>query len=245
MLTVLTLLKLKPSPNGAQHGERQFWREMGSVYLEAWLAGVAKHVPKPHRVRVMTDSPEIVPRGVSTVALDTDVDAPGWWAKLNMFREGVSEGVTLYADLDTAFCGDLSPLCALTPDPLLMLDDRNVPGLPNGSVMLFDAERCHSIWDAYAVDPRRLEREYVVRGNDYSRAFDQAFVADWVRITTGGDPTFFQEQLPLGFCLNSYSELPHADDWRETRLIFGCGGSKEGKMHTATHQVFRENWAAI
>ena len=244
MLTVLTLLKLKPSPNGAQHGERQFWREMGSVYLEAWLAGVARHVPKPHRVRVMTDSPEIVPRGVSTVALDTDVDAPGWWAKNNAFRAVVSAGRCLYMDLDTVLAGDLTALCALTPDPLVMLDDRHVPRLPNGSVMLFDAERCRGLWDDYARAPRTFERFHVPDGDDYSHAFDQSYVAEWLA-GMGHSVPFFQDFLPVGYCLNAFSELPRTDDWRSARLIFGCGGSKEGKMHTASHQVFRENWAAI
>ena len=58
MLTVLTLLKLKPSPDGARHGERAFWREWGQAYLDKWISSVLRYVPGWKRIIVMTDAPE-------------------------------------------------------------------------------------------------------------------------------------------------------------------------------------------
>jgi hypothetical protein len=234
MLTVITLLKVHPSPNGEQHGERAFWREFGERYLDAWLSGVRAYVPEPRRIVVMTDVLHYV--GAPSVLLDKTVDAPGFWAKLEMFRDDVSHGKCLYLDLDNVINGDLSALCALTPDPLIMLDDRRVPGLPNGSAILFDAEACRGIWERYAQTPREIEREYVARGDDYSHAYDQAFIANWLCYPDYVyRPTFLQDLLPEGYILNARSELPNAADWRTARLVFGGGSEKEGKIHTSTH----------
>lgn len=234
MLTVLTLLKVHPSPNGAQHGERPFWREFGPRYLEAWLKGVERFVPGPKHIRVMTDAPEMV-RSAECVMLDQDVNAPGFWAKLNMFRSGVSNGRTLYCDLDNVINGPLDELCALTPDPLIMLDDRRVPGLPNGSAILFEAEKCRELWSQYAEVPRFMERRYVAVGDDYTMAYDQAYIWQWLESYWGARP-FMQDMLPEGYILNARSELPNAADWRSARLIFG--GGAEGKPHLSKHPGF-------
>jgi hypothetical protein len=242
MLTVLTLLKVKPSPNGEQHGERAFWREFGPQYLNIWLANARKYIPQPHQIVVMTDSPKLVSvgNGIGVALLDSTIDAPGFWAKLNMFRVG--HGKCLYLDLDNVVCGPLDELCALEPDPLIMLDDRRVPRLPNGSAILFNADECRHIWSSYAQDPRSFEAIYVARGEDYSTAYDQAWIAQCCRDDTFEPVPFFQDLLPHDYCLNAVSELPHAEDWRDSRLIFG-GGAK-GKPHIMTHPAIAEHWHA-
>jgi hypothetical protein len=239
MLTVLTLLKLKPSPNGEKHGERAFWQEFGLRYLGNWLNAVARFVPQPHQVRVMTDhdgllQTQVDDDGVEYVPLGRIVDAPGFWAKLEAFRYAPG-GKCLYLDLDNVINGPLDELCALEPDPLIMLDDRRVPGLPNGSAILFDAERCRWLWKYYTDDPETCHASYVARGDDYSNAYDQAFIAKNVA-HWHGPPETFQELLPKGYILNARSELPNAPDWRTARLVFG--GGAEGKPHLSNHPAF-------
>ena len=235
MLTVLTLLKVKPSPNGQLHGERPFWREFGDQYLAAWMANVRKYVPAPHQVVVMTDAQDLVHTTAPdawVAPLDSTTNAPGFWAKLEMFRHG--HGKCLYLDLDNVITGPLDELCALEPDPLIMLDDRRVPRLPNGSAILFDASRCRHIWTEYTASKWWVESYFVPHGDDYSNAYDQAFIA---RSHTGwASPTpLFQDLLPPNYCLNAYSELPGAENWQDSRLIFGCGSAKP---HTSTHPAF-------
>ena len=239
MLTVLTLLKVKPSPDGHLHGERSFWAERGRQYLDAWLEGVDRYVPKPHQVLVMTDDERLLAMQVDDraeyVPIGRIIDAPGFWAKLEMFRYAPG-GKCLYLDLDNRIIAPLDALCSLTPDPLIMLDDRHIPRLPNGSTILFDAERCRFLWDRYVKMPRDIEAAFVARGGDYSKAYDQAYIAENIeRRSYGRDPRFFQDLLPDGYCLNAYSELPKADDWRDAHLIFGCGAAKP---HTSKHPAF-------
>lgn len=239
MLTVLTLLKLKPSPNGERHGERAMWREHGRRYLETWMESVDRYVPGPKQIVVMTDSTIYAPLPPNTAAmhsapLDRDVDAPGFWAKLNMFRAEMSAGKCLYMDLDNTINGPLDELCALTPDPLIMLDDRRVPGLPNGSMVLFDAERCRGIWSSYVANQRAHEQYYVAHGDDFTLAYDQAFIATSPCVEY--PPPLFQSLLPPNYILNARSELPNVTDWSDTRVVFG--GGAEGKPHLSNHPAF-------
>jgi hypothetical protein len=237
MITVLTLLKTKPSPNGELHGERPFWREFGPQYLAVWLRNVRRFVPEPKRIVVMTDTIEDVAmlslnHGFDVVLLDAKVDAPGFWAKLEMFKHG--QGKTLYCDLDNIIAGPIDELCALTPDPLIMLDDRRVPGLPNGSMVLFDADKCRGIWADYSRDPRKFENWHTAQGDDYSRAYDQAYIAEWVESEYGFGVTLFQPLLPSGYILNARTELD-TEAWKQARVLFGCGSTKP---HTSKHPGF-------
>ena len=241
MLTVLTLLKLKPSPDGARHGERAFWREWGQAYLDKWISSVLRYVPGWKRIIVMTDAPEQIVLRYTTPSeatfrvaiLDSTIGAPGFWAKLEMFRHGV--GKSLYLDLDNVIRGPLDELCALTPDPLIMLDDRRVPGLPNGSMILFDADRCRGIWEHYTKRPRQYERDFRPVGADFGRAYDQAFIAEYLD-ESGHEVSFFQSLLPPSYILNARSELPNVTDLAATRVLFG--GGAEGKPHLSPHPAF-------
>lgn len=239
MITVLTLLKTKPSPNGEKHGERPFWREFGQRYLDMWLANVKRFVPQPHQIAVMTDDERLLKiqidrDGVEYWPIGFSVDAPGFWSKLHMFHYGI--GKTLYCDLDNIIAAPIDALVALDPDPLIMLDDRRVPGLPNGSLVLFEAERCRGIWRTYAEHPRETEHAYAgPKGEDYWHAYDQAFIADWYREFSGREPELFQDLLPNGYILNARTELD-TEAWKQARVIFG--GGAEGKPHVSKHPGF-------
>lgn len=230
MLTVVTLLQMKPSPRDIEHGARSFWAAYGLSYLRAWIGRVQRYVPNP-RIVVMTDAPELVAScGAVPVRLDPVIDAPGCWAKLNLFRPEVSIGTTLYLDLDTVITGDLSELCALTPEPILMLDDGGTPGLPNGSVLLFTAESCRPLWNLYTWYPEHVHRYYVPRGDDLSYASTDGYIARWL-----GERPFLQDVLPSGYILNNRSEA-RALDWPRAHLFFG--GEAEPMLHVPTHRDY-------
>jgi len=75
---------------------------------------VARHLPGQPRFVCLTDLPEI--DGIETIPLITTWS--GWWAKLELFREGLFDGASraIYFDLDTLIVGDISPLLALNGD---------------------------------------------------------------------------------------------------------------------------------
>ena len=82
-------------------------RSRGGRYGPGWVrrlaAGLRRHLPRPYRLVCLTD----VPDAVADVAepIPFRYDWPGWWSKLELFREDVSVGRMIYFDLDTVITG--------------------------------------------------------------------------------------------------------------------------------------------
>lgn len=223
MLTVLTLWK-PPRAQFAEQGERAFWawEQEGQRYIERWEAGVARYVPEPFRLMRLSGT-----------------DAPGWWDKVHMFRPEIAFGRCLWLDLDNVISGSLEALVNLPLDddtPMIMADDRAFPGLANGSVMLFDADRLRYLWEEYAESPLAIEAEFSERDR-WPYASDQAFVADRIR-ARGRRIPYFQDLLPPAYLLMA-SELEAGAAWSETHLVCGQGLPKP---HQSTHPFYAAHW---
>lgn len=235
-LTVVLLLKLDTKRREAQ-GENPFWQEWGAIYLERMVRNIRRHLPANTRIVVMTDRPAVVPAGCDTAGLQGD--QPGWWAKLNMFRRDVTCGRCLYLDLDNVLAAPIPELLTLRPNPLIMMDDRQMPGLPNASTMLFFAEQVRYLWDEYAKDPPRMHRQF--HETRWPHASDQGYTTALVRERTGQYPPYFQDLLGDGYALNSRVELEAGAPWNTTRLVFGCWTPKP---HESLHQFYSLHWHA-
>jgi hypothetical protein len=235
-LTVVCLLKLATTQGRAKQGEAPFWHQHGATYLRAMVRNCRQHLPASTRVVAMTDRPDLVPAGCEAVALEGD--QPGWWAKLNAFRRDVACGLTMFLDLDNVIAGPLTELLALTPDPIIMLDDRGVPGLPNSSTMLYHAERLRFVWDRFAAEPERWYREFDERV--WPICSDQAYITHVVR-GAGHTIPFFQDLLPPGYVVQSRYELEAGAPWQRAQLVFGCWTPKP---HESRHDFYRLHWRA-
>lgn len=236
-MTNIVALYFSKHRDREEHGERDFWREWGPIYVRRLFAGVDRHMPKMtlYRKYLITDTPAVAPPGVITVPLPTDLDtAPGWWMKLGLFA-GRFWGKTLYLDLDNVVSGDLGPLLALEPDPLLMLDDRVHPGLPNGAALLCYPERLRFLWDEYLAAPALTRQAF----SEWPHASDQAFIAHQIRRTLGHTPPFMQPLLPPGYILNARAELEAGCDWSSCALVYG---SYHPKPHESIHPFYDLHW---
>lgn len=235
-LTVILLLKLNTKGREAQ-GEVPFWHEWGPTYLERMVRNVRRHLPPDTRIVVLTDRPAVVPAGCDTALLTED--HPGWWSKLWMFRREVTCGRCLYLDLDNVIAKPIPELLALTPDPMIMMDDRQMPGMPNASTMLFFAEQVRYLWDRYATDPAGLQRRF--HESRWPHASDQGYTTAMLREHTGRFPSYFQDVLGDGYALNSRVELEDGAPWEKCRLVFGCWVPKP---HESQHPFYLKHWAA-
>ena len=236
MTTVILLLKLRTKGRQLQ-GEAPFWQQHGPTYLERMVRNVRRHLPADTHIVCMTDTPSAVPLGVEIAPLIGD--HPGWWQKLQMFSERVSHGRCLYLDLDNVIAGPIHELLALRPDPLIMMDDRWVPGLPNASTMLFEAERLRYVWERYAADPIAAQQRFTEQ--HWPHASDQGFITATVLEREGRYMPYFQDLLPDGYALNARVELEAGRDWSHTRLVFGC---YVPKPHDSSHAFYVKHWAA-
>ena len=112
-------------------------------------------------------------------------DWPGWWAKMEMFRQ---PGPCLYMDLDTTITGSLEPLLAIAQgcDSLMVLRDFNHPQRDvQSSLMAWSGDQS-ALYQAFAAAPARHMAE-----NKTPRWWgDQAF------IERNSKPEFWQDILP-------------------------------------------------
>lgn len=105
------------------------------TYLIRLRAGVARHLPQPHRFVVLSDK-DIPDFNVLPLHCD------GWprnLRKLALYRpDNGLEGRVLAFDLDTVICGDLSVLAAYR-GRFAVLEDLWEPGLCGGGLTGFEA----------------------------------------------------------------------------------------------------------
>lgn len=106
--------------------------DFDAEYVERLRDSVARHLELEHRFVALSD----VPVPCERIALKTDW--PGWWAKLELFRE-LRTGRTLYFDLDTLIVGPIDAIAA-TPFEFAMLRDWARPETFNSSVMAWSGD---------------------------------------------------------------------------------------------------------
>lgn len=80
-----------------------------SGYVYALRDAVAQYLSIPHEFRCITT--RSMP-GIHTVL--PPVPYQGWWSKMGLWYPGISEGPSLYFDLDVAICGSLDYLADFT-----------------------------------------------------------------------------------------------------------------------------------
>lgn len=80
----------------------------GIEYVDALRVGLSLWAPKTSRFVVLTDVAQVGP-----FAIPLELELPGWWAKLELFRPGVFDGPVVYLDLDTLPVGSLAELAEL------------------------------------------------------------------------------------------------------------------------------------
>jgi hypothetical protein len=125
---------------------------IGAHYDASWVIklrnSVARHLTVPHRFVCLTDVeiPEI-----ETIKLVHNWD--GWWSKVELFRPGQFDGPVLYFDLDIVMVDNIDHMAG--PFRTLCMLEDIVPGMPNSSIMWWDATDPFylTIYERFSADP--------------------------------------------------------------------------------------------
>lgn len=234
MVNVISLLLAQPAPHlQPQVGEEGFWQTMGAEYAQKLFAGVDRHLQQPHTNYLLTDSPELAPVGVIAIPTPlTREQGPGWWGKMAIFHPDVlpQDDMALYLDLDNVVCGPLDKVVNLPSYPLYMTDDMYIPGLPNGSVLLFHPRQCGMLWYEYQMAPDWIQREFSHYPAQWA---DQGFISARLH------PPFLQSFLPPRTILNSRVHIEKGADYRAASLVIG---GHHPKPHESTQRFYAEHW---
>jgi hypothetical protein len=139
----------------------------GGIYDASWVArlkaGVAKHLPLPHRFVCLSDV-EVPCESTPLIHGWT-----GWWSKVELFR---LRGPVLFFDLDTAIVGDLTDVAEHALDAeFTMLRDFYAPDHCGSGVMAW-RETPGGLYDAFIADPAAMMRM------PRARMGDQAFIEE-------------------------------------------------------------------
>lgn len=148
----------------------------GGIYDASWVAklkaGCERNMPK-HIFNCLSDVP------VPCNRIPLLHDWRGWWSKIELFRDGVIDGPTLYLDLDTVITGkvDVDQLLSEGPD-FAMLQNFWDEEMVGSGVMWFSGDDVHTnVYTKFAKQPEAYIKHYE-RNREGSYVGDQAFVWD-------------------------------------------------------------------
>jgi hypothetical protein len=181
----------------------------GAEYDAEWVrklkAGVTRNLTVPHEFKCLSDIdvPGRVPLRHKW---------PGWWSKLEVFRE--AKGPSLYLDLDTVVTGNIDHLTDLPMDfaAIQNFHDENMIG----SAVMWFKKPMVEVYEKFCEKPFRWI-EYHDRKRDGPYLGDQAFIWDSMGRKV---ETFDMEKMGIkSFKFHCREGLP-----KDTRVV--CFGGK-------------------
>lgn len=149
----------------------------GGDYRPEWVhalkRGLSRHMSLPYR----SPMHELEP-GTWTFRCLSDVDLgrhsiplihdwPGWWAKVELFRPELFDGLVLYLDLDTLVVDDLSQLAEYAGS-LAVLSDFYQPRIMASGAMLFrPGHHTEAIYNRFRSDPEGVMASHRSRSDHW------------------------------------------------------------------------------
>ncbi len=149
---------------------------------------VKKHIDRPFTFYCLTNTKEEFPEHIKPIPL---IYAwPGWWSKMEIHRQDLPTGRTLYMDLDSHVMRSLGPILDFTGD--LVMFDTQIPKIKwdwlkktgwvcryQAATMLFTPGTAimKKVWDRFLLNPKHCMAQY---------RSDQDIMGDWIP----NQPTF-------------------------------------------------------
>ena len=160
---------------------------------------------------------------------------PGYWAKLELFRENLFDGPVLFFDLDTLICNNIDLLVEqlMAQDSFVMWKDTDY-NLSSSAIMYWNGDYSH-IYKEYLKDPAYYQAQYSQDNQGPAR-----LVGDQAVISLLVPHTFINDLCPTNW-IHVANRRDADRDLSETRiLIFRKNHSKPSTM--TTHQLVKEHW---
>jgi len=185
----------------------------GGEYDAEWVRklrdGVARNTTIPYTFQCLSDV------DVPCERIPLRHDWPGWWSKIELFRE--VDGPTLYLDLDTVVTGSLDRFADIQSD-FAMLRNFNNPQMVGSGVMWF-RKPIRKVYDRFCEKPYKWIQYHEER-RDGTYLGDQAFIWDSLgrqvdRLPMDSIKSYkyhCTKGLPEGTSLVCFHGLPKAPD---------------------------------
>lgn len=209
-------------------------RQGGKVGYDAtWVDklhnNIKRNVTLPFRFLCLSDC-EVNCERVPLISSD-----PGYWAKLELFRENLFDGPVLFFDLDTLICNNIDQLLTrlIEQDTFVMWKDTDY-NISSSAIMYWNGNYS-KIYNEYITDPAYYQTRYSQENQGPGRLVgDQAVISSLV-------PHTFINDLCSKKWIHIASKRDATLDLSETRiLIFRKTHSKPSTM--TGHQLVKEHW---
>ncbi len=152
-------------------------------YTHKLYAMVSRHLKIPHHFICLTDEPSRYKNAPFEVRKEQS-GLSGWWVKTGMFNpKNRLKGRILYLDLDIIILKDLSPLIEphLKTKDFWIIEDW-LEATFNSSVMLFSAERCHHLYEAFSWRDQGIyqtDQHFLHAKLDHYQLFDRTKIVSY------------------------------------------------------------------
>lgn len=157
--------------------------DYNAEYVRKLRDGVARNLTIEHRFVCLSDC------DVPCERIPLIHDWPGWWAKIEVFREEVITTPTLFLDLDTIITGTLDPVMTIPYDFAMLCIRCKELKIGNSGAMFFRKPQPH-VYERFAEKPEYWI-DYHIKNAHNRYMGDQGFVSD------------------------SFTEIPKLHHWRQ------------------------------
>jgi len=138
-------------------------------YVRILRNGVAKNLTIPHRFVCLSDV------DVPCERIPLRHNWPGWWSKIEVFREDVVSGPTLYLDLDTIVLKNIDQIASI-PYDFAMLDVLEGTKCCHSGLLWFRSPQTH-VYEKFKEAPEKFIQFHEENANNWYHG-DQAFISD-------------------------------------------------------------------
>ena len=227
------------------HGTAYDW-----TYVEKLYNMLSRHIPQGIKMHVYTEHDRSVPPHMIKHCLE---DWPGitgpkksWWYKMQLFNTEHYQGDLLYLDLDVVVMSDISWMFALSTEKFWSIRDfrylqNENQGSMNSSVMWWDTQRFHYVWDEFCKTEKRHwflkypgDQDFISDTVNIQnrRFFDQQRIKSWRWQCLDGGYDFSKKQWKIP---GAGTAIDH-----ETSILVFHGNPKPNEV---TDPVIQHYWA--
>lgn len=200
-----------------------------STWVDKLYNMIKRNTTRPFRFVCLSDVP------VNCERIELSTVAPGYWAKLQLFEQGLFTGPTLYFDLDTVICNNIDFLIdsLMLQTQLVMWKDPDY-NISSSAIMYWNGDYS-DIYNSYSLNREYYEDRYSQANQGVERQIgDQAVISNMV------EHVFVNDLVP-----DSWIHVVSKDDTRydlsECRiLIFRKANNKPSNQQS--HSLVQQHW---
>lgn len=199
-------------------GQKNKTVEYGPEHVRWLKAQVEKACPVVHRFVCLSD---IDVEGVETVPLKHNW--PGWWSKMELFRNDLDFNKVFYLDLDTVLTGSITSMVKRAHHFSVLRNLSRNKGVGSG-VMAWHAPQGHRLYNIFSKDAEKYMADYVTS----ARWGDQGFLQEHLRRYQ-----FLQDAFPKQMVSYTMDMNKQGDPPPDTRIVIFHGKLKPWEVEAS------------